>query len=214
MPLPKRLLDGYTHFRNGRYAADAQRYRELGQGQQPAKIMIIACCDSRTAPETVFDAAPGEIFVARNVANLVPPYTPDDSHHATSAALEFAVLSLGVEHIAIMGHGRCGGIRAAVSEDGPLTHTDFIGSWTRAIKDVAGVVGRPAGIRDAEHERLIERATIEHSLANLRTFPWVRVRESRGELALHGVWFDVSLGELHALNQANGQWVPVSVVAA
>lgn len=213
MPLPKRLLDGYANFRTGRYASDAARYRELGEGQQQAKIMIIACCDSRAAPETIFDAGPGEIFVARNVANLVPPYTPDGSHHATSAALEFAVLSLGVEHIAIMGHGRCGGIRAAVSEAGPLTHTDFIGSWTRAIKDVAGVVGRPEGVHDADHERMIERASIEHSLANLRTFPWIRMRESRSELALHGVWFDIALGELHAFSEAGGNWTPVSVAA-
>ena len=115
MSLPKRLLDGYANFRKGRYASESERYRKLGEGQQKPKIMMIACCDSRAAPETIFDAGPGEMFVVRNVANLVPPYTPDGGHHATSAALEFAVLSLAVEHIVVMGHGRCGGIRVSRS---------------------------------------------------------------------------------------------------
>ena len=122
MSLPKRLLDGYANFRKGRYASESERYLKLGEGQQKPTIMMIACCDSRAAPETIFDAGPGEMFVVRNVANLVPPYTPDGGHHATSAALEFAVLSLAVEHIVVMGHGRCGGIRAAVGDADPLSH--------------------------------------------------------------------------------------------
>jgi carbonic anhydrase len=204
MTLPKRLLDGYTNFRSGRYATEAERYRTLGEGQQKPRIMMIACCDSRAAPETIFDAGPGEMFVVRNVANLVPPYTPDGGHHATSAALEFAVLSLAVEHIVVMGHGRCGGIRAAVSDAGPLSHTDFIGSWMRAIKDVARAV--PPQQHDATYERHVERASIEHSLANLRTFPWIRMRENKKELALHGIWFDISVGELHAYGEAGADW--------
>jgi carbonic anhydrase len=204
MTLPKRLLDGYANFRSGRYASEAERYRMLGEGNQRPRIMVIACCDSRAAPETIFDVGPGEIFVARNVANLVPPYTPDGGHHATSAALEFGVLSLGVSDIVVMGHGRCGGIRAAVSDAGPLSHTDFIGSWMRAIKDVARAV--PLHEKDAAYERHVERASIEHSLANLRTFPWIRMRETQRELALHGVWFDISVGELHAYYEDGMQW--------
>jgi carbonic anhydrase len=204
MTLPARLLEGYGNFRAGRYASEAERYRSLGEGQQKPRIMMIACCDSRAAPETVFDAGPGEMFVVRNVANLVPPYTPDGGHHATSAALEFAVLSLDVAHIIVMGHGRCGGIRAAVSEAGPLSHTDFIGSWMRAIKDVARAV--PLHDHDAGYERNVERASIEHSLANLRTFPWIRMRENKKELALHGIWFDISVGELHTYHEAEGVW--------
>ena len=122
MSLPKRLLDGYANFRKGRYASELERYLKL-PGRQKPTIMMIACCDSRSAPETIFDAGPGEMFVVRNVANLVPPYTPDGGHHATSAALEFAVLSLAVEHIVVMGHGRCGGIRAAVGDaESPQPH--------------------------------------------------------------------------------------------
>lgn len=206
MTLPAMLLDGYANFRSGRYASEAERYRRLGEGSQKPKVMIIACCDSRAAPETIFDAGPGEMFVVRNVANLVPPYTPDGGHHATSAALEFAVMSLGVKHIVVMGHGRCGGIRAAVQESSPLTHTDFIGSWMRAIKDVTRIVPRVVGENAETHERHIERASIEHSLANLRTFPWIRVKENKRELSLHGVWFDIAMGELHAYDEDEAQW--------
>jgi carbonic anhydrase len=206
MTLPGMLLDGYANFRSGRYASEAERYRKLGEGAQKPKIMIIACCDSRAAPETIFDAGPGEMFVVRNVANLVPPYTPDGGHHATSAALEFAVMSLGVSHIVVMGHGRCGGIRAAVQESSPLTHTDFIGSWMRAIKDVTRIVPRVVGENAETHERHIERASIEHSLANLRTFPWIRMKENKRDLALHGVWFDIAMGELHAYDEDEAQW--------
>jgi carbonic anhydrase len=210
MGLPQRLLDGYAEFRAGRYASEAQRYRSLGQGVQSPAIMAIACCDSRAAPETVFDAGPGELFVVRNVANLVPPYSPDGGHHATSAALEFAVLSLAVRHIVVMGHGRCGGIRAVFEEARPLTHTDFIGSWMRSIKDVAGSVPHKKGATDEQRERRVERASIEHSLANLRTFPWIRTREAHGEIELHGVWFDIGLGELHVFAADRSAWEPLA----
>ena len=106
---PERLKQGYSTFRSEAFPRERQRYDVLAAGGQKPTIMIIACCDSRAAPEIVFDASPGEVFVVRNVANLVPPYAPDGKHHSTSAALEFAVLQLGVKHIVIMGHGRCGG---------------------------------------------------------------------------------------------------------
>jgi carbonic anhydrase len=211
MTLPARLMEGYANFRKGRYASEAERYRTLGEGTQKPSVMMIACCDSRAAPETIFDSRPGEIFVVRNVANLVPPYTPDGGHHATSAALEFAVLSLGVKHLVVMGHGRCGGIRAAVGDAGPLSHTDFIGSWMRAIKDVARSVSHHHDEDETIHERHIERASIEHSMANLRTFPWIRMKENRKELTVHGIWFDISLGELHAYDEGNVIWELVSV---
>ena len=209
MPLPTMLLDGYSNFRAGRYNSESERYKKLGEGAQKPRVMIIACCDSRAAPETIFDAGPGEIFVVRNVANLVPPYTPDGGHHSTSAALEFAVLSLGVKHVVVMGHGRCGGIRAVVQEASPLSNTDFIGSWMRPIKDVARIVPREPGMEEHIHERHIERASIEHSLANLRTFPWIRMKENKRDLSLHGVWFDISMGELHAYDEDEAQWTAI-----
>jgi carbonic anhydrase len=211
MPLPKRLLDGYASFRSGRYASEAARYERLGQGSQKPSMMIIACCDSRAAPETIFDAGPGEIFVVRNVANLVPPYMPDGGHHATSAALEFAVLALSVKHVVVMGHGRCGGIHAAVQDTDPLTHTDFIGSWMRGIKDVARYVTHDHSESEELFERRIERASVEHSLANMRTFPWIRMRENAGQLSIHGAWFDISLGELHAYDETAKGWSAITV---
>ncbi|MGE0006971.1 MAG: carbonic anhydrase [Parvibaculaceae bacterium] len=206
IPFPSRLLEGYANFRAGRYAAETERYLKLGEGQNPP-IMMIACCDSRSAPETIFDAGPGEIFVVRNVANLVPPYEPDGRHHSTSAALEFAVLQLGVQHIVIMGHGRCGGIKAIVEAGDPLSTGDFIGKWLAGLRDVAAVVEE--GESAAARVTAVERASVEHSLDNLRTFPWIRVREIKGQLTLHGAWFDISQGELNVYFEAERRWAVV-----
>ncbi|WP_108881209.1 carbonic anhydrase [Anderseniella sp. Alg231-50] len=203
---PKRLSEGYRSFRTDSFARERQRYDALASHGQKPTIMIIACCDSRAAPEIVFDASPGEVFVVRNVANLVPPYAPDGSHHSTSAALEYGVLQLRVEHIVIMGHGRCGGISAIVNDSDPLSSGDFIGQWLSQIRDVAQFVERDSGNSEHHHETRVERANVEHSLANLRTFPWIRQREQRGELSVHGAWFDIALGELHVLDDRSGDW--------
>ncbi|MGE3874788.1 MAG: carbonic anhydrase [Parvibaculaceae bacterium] len=209
VPFPQRLLDGYASFRTGRYAAEAERYYRLGHGQQKPPIMMIACCDSRAAPETIFDAGPGEIFVVRNVANLVPPYAPDGRHHSTSAALEFAVLQLGVRHIVIMGHGRCGGIRSIMEPGDPLSTGDFIGKWLAGVRDVAAVVEHDRNHGPAERLTAVEQAAVEHSLANLRTFPWIRARESKAQLTLHGAWFDISQGELNVYVEEERRWTVV-----
>lgn len=205
---PQRLLEGYASFRAGRYASEAERYRRLGEGQQRPTIMMIACCDSRAAPETIFDAGPGEIFVVRNVANLVPPYAPDGRHHSTSAALEFAVLQLGVKHIVIMGHGRCGGIRAITEPGDPLSTGDFIGKWLAGVRDVAALVDDDK-LSAAQRLTQVEQASVEHSLANLRTFPWVRAREGKEQITLHGAWFDISLGELNVYDETARRWTVV-----
>ncbi len=205
MPFPKRLMDGYANFRSGRYSEETERYRKLGEGVQTPKVMIIACCDSRAAPETIFDAGPGEIFVMRNVANLVPPYAPDGKHHATSAAIEFAVIALGVQHVVVMGHGRCGGIRAVVEGGDPLSAGDFIGKWMSDVKDVAEAV-RQGHDHSHDLQTSVEHASVEHSLANLRTFPWLRMRENKNDLTVHGAWFDIALGELHVYDETARQW--------
>ncbi|MFO1034341.1 MAG: carbonic anhydrase [Hyphomicrobiales bacterium] len=219
MPFPTRLLTGYSNFRAGRYAAETERYRALGEGLQKPTVMIIACCDSRAAPETIFDAGPGEIFVMRNVANLVPPYAPDGRHHATSAAIEFAVLSLGVKHVVVMGHGRCGGIRAVVEGGDPLSAGDFIGKWMSDVRDVASAVRHEhEHDHDTAHnhdiQKAVEHASVEHSLANLRTFPWLRMRENKGDVSIHGAWFDISLGELHVYDETQRRWDLVGEKAA
>ncbi|MBK8769031.1 MAG: carbonic anhydrase [Rhizobiales bacterium] len=204
MTFPKHLLDGYQSFRGGRYADEKERYARLGTGVQKPTVMIIACCDSRAAPETIFDAGPGEIFVLRNVANLVPPYAPDGRHHATSAAIEFAVIALGVKHVVVMGHGRCGGIRAVVEGGDPLSAGDFIGKWMSGVKDVAETVRHDHDHKDVQ--TAVEHASVEHSLANLRTFPWLRLRENKNDLTVHGAWFDISLGELHVYDEMARSW--------
>jgi carbonic anhydrase len=210
MPLPQRLLAGYGSFRSGRYQQEAKRYSDLGLGQQTPAIMVVACCDSRAAPETIFDAGPGEIFVMRNVANLVPSYAPDGKHHATSAAIEFAVLSLGIKHLIVMGHGRCGGIKAVVEPNDPLSSGDFIGQWMRDVRDVADVI-RAENPDPADLQTRVEHASVEHSLANLRTFPWLRMRENKKEISIHGAWFDIALGELHVFNENDRLWSLVQV---
>jgi carbonic anhydrase len=207
--LPERLKQGYATFRAGRYSQERERYRKLAEAGQRPSTMIIACCDSRAAPETVFDAGPGELFVVRNVANLVPPYAPDGRHHSTSAALEFAVLGLEVHNIVVMGHGRCGGIATLSGASKPLSRGDFIGAWMAAVHDVAEQVPRFEKSPE-ERLRLIERASVEHSLANLRTFPWIRTREAEGMLTLHGAWFDIALGVLEEFDPARRSWAAVA----
>jgi carbonic anhydrase len=207
--LPEVLVTGYAKFRQFKYARYAQRYMRMAVESQKPSTMVIACCDSRAAPETIFDAKPGELFVVRNVANLVPPYAPDGQRHSTSAALEFAVHGLGVRHVMVMGHGRCGGIEAAVQDMTPLSKGDFIGKWMADVKEVVDTVAVPHDCSDHDRLTIVERASVVHSLANLRSFPWIARLESSGELTLHGVWFDVALGELHQWNEAKAEWVLV-----
>lgn len=207
--LPDILAEGYAKFRQFKYARHTQRYMELAVKSQKPKVMVIACCDSRAAPETIFDASAGELFVVRNVANLVPPYAPDGERHSTSAALEFAVHGLGVEHIVVMGHGHCGGIAAVVEDKDPLSKSDFIGKWMSDVRDVAGTVHRHEGCTDLEHHTMVERASVVQSLKNLQSFPWISALETKGELSVHGAWFDVALGELHVFDAEAGEWVNI-----
>jgi carbonic anhydrase len=207
---PDRLTEGYRAFLGRRFIREKQRYEELAESGQTPKIMIIGCCDSRVSPEVIFDSSPGEMFVVRNVANLVPPFTPDGELHGTSAALEYAVQALKVEHIVVLGHGRCGGIRAFADDaQGPLSPGDFIGRWITLI----GPAAERTGGRGM-HETLtvyIERlalASVEQSLANLRSFPCVQILEQKGRLQLHGAYFDVSTGVLMRLDPVTGRFIP------
>lgn len=205
--LPPHLLDGYRSFMAGRYSSESNRYRQLAREGQTPKTMVIACCDLRVAPEIVFDCGPGDLFVVRNVANLVPPYEPDGAYHSTSAALEFAVQSLKVEHIVVMGHGRCGGIAAALSPDAePLSPGDFIGKWMNLVAPAAAQVASNALMTAGERQRAMERISIRFSVANLRSFPCVRILEQKGRLMLHGAWFDISTGELWVMDPASGDF--------
>lgn len=198
---PSSLSTGYRNFMSGRYVDERERYRALAEQGQSPQTMIVACCDSRSAPETIFDCGPGELFVVRNVANMVPPYEPDGQYHSTSAALEFAVQSLKVKNIIVMGHGRCGGIRAALDPNAePLAPGDFIGKWMNLVKPAAEQLQNASVMTDAERQTAMERISIRNSIENLRSFPYVRAQEEAGEIAIHGAWFDISNGELWVMD--------------
>ncbi|WFU08872.1 carbonic anhydrase [Rhizobium sp. CB3090] len=201
LTFPNSLLNGYRNFMSGRYVDERDRYRNLAEeGQKPATL-VIACSDSRSAPETIFDAGPGELFVIRNVANMVPPYEPDGHFHSTSAALEFAVQSLKVSDIVVMGHGRCGGIRAALDPNAePLSPGDFIGRWMGLVKPAAEQIQSNDVMTPAERQTALERISIRNSLNNLRSFPDIKALEEEGKLNLHGAWFDISTGELWVMD--------------
>jgi carbonic anhydrase len=204
---PAHLLAGYRNFMSDRYPAESGRYRSLAREGQAPETMIVACCDSRSAPEAIFDAGPGELFVLRNVGNLVPPYAPDGQFHSTSAALEFAVQSLKVKNIVVMGHGRCGGIRAALdTNSAPLSPGDFIGKWMSLIAPAAETVSSSTFMTATERQTALERISIRYSIANLRTFPCVSILEGKGRLSLHGAWFDISTGELWVMNKETGDF--------
>jgi carbonic anhydrase len=198
---PSSLLSGYRSFMSGRYVDERERYRALAEQGQSPRTMVVACCDSRSAPETIFDCGPGELFVVRNVANMVPPYEPDGQYHSTSAALEFAVQSLKVKDIIVMGHGRCGGIRAALDPNAePLSPGDFIGKWMNLVKPAAEQLQNASVMTDAERQTAMERISIRNSIENLRTFPYVKAMEEAGDIAIHGAWFDISNGELWVMD--------------
>jgi carbonic anhydrase len=211
MTLPKQLADGYRAFRSGRLRDEQERYRELGEIGQSPEVMVIGCCDSRVSPEVIFNARPGELFVVRNVANLVPPYTPDGAQRAVSAALEFAVQALRVKHIVVLGHARCGGIRAYTEPGAPLSPGDFIGKWMELIAPAAQAMGPESRFtsRD-EYLAQLEQMSIAKTLDNLMTFPCVRILAERGRLSLHGAYFGVATGELSVLDRSIGQFKPIA----
>ena len=203
---PKTLLDGYRAFRTQRLPTEQSRYRELSERGQSPEVMVIGCCDSRVSPEVIFDAKPGELFVVRNIANLVPVYAPDGGAHGVSAALEFAVQVLGVKHIVVLGHAQCGGIRAFIDKIAPLSPGDFIGRWMSMFIKPGEIV------EQREHETMqdfatrIEKAAVLRSLENLMTFPYVQILVERGKLKLHGAYFGVAEGSLFVLDKTTKEF--------
>jgi carbonic anhydrase len=203
---PQHLIDGYRAFTAQRLPTEQSRYRELSERGQSPETMVIGCCDSRVSPEVIFDAGPGELFVVRNIANLVPVYQPDSNAHGVSAALEYAVTVLRVKNIVVLGHAQCGGIRAFVDKIQPLTPGDFIGKWMQMFIKPGEVV------EQRDHESMqdfvtrIEKAAVFRSLENLMTFPFVRERVQKGEMSLHGAYFGVAEGSLFVLDQATKEF--------
>ena len=198
------LIEGYRRFRAESWPRERARFEALAaRGQQP-RTMVIACSDSRVDPQMIFDAGPGEMFVVRNVANLVPPYAPDGSYHGTSAALEFGVRVLQVRDLIVLGHALCGGVRALL-DGAPAEAQDFVVPWMNIARVVPGLVLEctPVEARQeaAEHE------VVRISLANLLTFPWVRDAVAAGTLHLHGAHFGVGTGVLTLLGK-DGVFAP------
>lgn len=210
MPYLSRLIEGYHRFRASEWAHQRERWAELAEGQSP-QVMILACADSRSDPALIFDARPGEMFVARNIAALAPPYETSSGFHGVSAALEFAVTQLEVGEIMVMGHGMCGGCAAALTgkfDDVPSGEGHFIGDWVRMLSTTRDAVRA----RHTELDRAafldMEREAVKVSLANLRTFPWIAAREKAGRLKLHGAHFSISEGRLYILDEAEGDFRP------
>ncbi|RCL02317.1 MAG: carbonic anhydrase [Candidatus Tokpelaia sp. JSC189] len=204
---PEKLLAGYNNFVTTLFSNEQPRYQELATVGQSPDVLVIACCDSRAAPEMIFNTKPGEIFVMRNVANQVPPFQSDGEYHATSAALEYAVQVLKVQHIVVLGHGRCGGIRVVLDmESKPLSSDDFIGRWMGLLRPAVEVISTNAQLTQHEREIALERISLRCSIANLRTFPWVNALERRGKLHLHAAWFDISSGELWVLDKKTSEF--------
>jgi len=216
--LPEHLVSGYEAFLSGRFRAEQTRFEQLAVAGQKPRCMIIGCCDSRVAPEAIFDAGPGELFVLRNVAALVPPYEPDDQYHGASAALEYAVMALKVQHIVVLGHAQCGGVAAfaqsiANPELPPLSEGDFIGRWIKLLGPAAERAGPPPAQLDRAYVEKLEFESVKQCVRNLRSFPMIRTLEARHYLKLHGALFGVMDGRLLAYDEAGDTFVPVAGAA-
>ena len=204
------LLQGYRRFRERGWMPERERWSSLREGQQP-RVMVIACSDSRVDPAQIFDVRPGEVFVVRNVAALVPPFETTPGYHGVSAALEFAVHVLKVREIVVMGHGMCGGCHAALTRE--LYGTEpgeggFIADWIEMLDEVREPIVRELGTEGRPAELAMEQAAVQVSLANLRTFPRVRDKEKRQDLTLRGAFFAISDGVLHLLDERTGKFSP------
>ncbi|GAA4776505.1 carbonic anhydrase [Stakelama sediminis] len=204
----KNLLAGYRRFRDSEWRTQRERWAELREGQSP-QVMVIACSDSRVDPAQIFDTSPGEIFVVRNVANLVPPFEEGGGRHGVSSALEFAVTQLEVKHIVVMGHGSCGGVHASLTNafaDAAPGEGGFIAHWVDMLDEARAKVIAEHGT-GPEATRALELETVRVSLNNLRSFPFVNERLEAGKLLLHGSYFAIRDGVLHVMGD-DGEFAP------
>ncbi|HEY7669622.1 MAG TPA: carbonic anhydrase [Hyphomicrobium sp.] len=210
-PFPEQLTDRYRRFKHRHFEPNIEQYEELAAYGQSPEVMIVSCCDSRVDPETIFSAMPGELFVMRNVANLIPPYETGGTFHGVSAAIEFAVLNLRVKHLVVMGHSGCGGIKAALdSEAARETEARFITKWMSMLESARlNVLASHQGSSRNALTAALEREGVKTSLKNLRTFPFLNELEGKGRLGLHGAYFDIATGRLSALNETTGEYYPL-----
>ncbi len=205
---PETMTDRYRRFKHRIFVPNADQYEELATYGQDPEIMMISCSDSRVDPETIFSAMPGELFVVRNVANLVPPYETGGKYHGVSAAIEFAVLNLRIKHLVVLGHAGCGGVKAALDQSAAIqTEAHFISRWMSMLDDARLSVLASHQMKSAkERQDALERESIKLSIKNLRTFPFVREREDKGKLNIHGAHFDIKSGTLSVLSHSRGEF--------
>jgi carbonic anhydrase len=205
------LMDGYRRFLAGRYKEEAAVYRSLAETGQAPRTMVIACCDSRVDPAAIFSAGPGQLFVVRNVANLVPPFEPHGDYHGTSAAIEFAVTGLDVETILVMGHARCGGVRAYLEGIyGKKVDHQFIGNWMSILTGARTSALKATADNNIEaQQQALEFAAVHQSIENLETFPFVKERLVDGRLRLRGAYFDIATGILLSLDPDGRNFTPI-----
>lgn len=210
MNTPQQLIQGFRRFRERHFASDDALYRQLVEQGQSPKILVVACCDARVDPAIVLDCAPGDLFVIRNVANLVPPSENLGGHHGTSAALEFGVRNLGVKHIIVLGHAHCGGIRALMESGAGNDADSFIGEWMHLAEHARASVEQdlPEALQEVRLRNCEQRAILV-SLGNLMTFSWIRERVAKGTLMLHGWYFDIEHGQLLGHDATTGEFVPL-----
>jgi carbonic anhydrase len=201
----QKLLNGYKAFREQRWPKERALYGALAEQGQSPRMLVIACCDSRVDPATIFDAGPGELFIVRNVANLVPPYEQGEGLHGTSAAIEFAVRKLHVRTILVLGHAQCGGVTAALAAEQDPTD-EFIGPW---IALLAPARARCTCSEAADEQGALERESIKLSLERLKTFPFVADAMAAGELVLEGAHFGIADGHLELFDHATGEFLPL-----
>jgi carbonic anhydrase len=208
---PDHLADRYRRFKFRHFSPNQDHYEQLASNGQSPEVMLVSCCDSRVDPEAILSAMPGELFVVRNVANLVPPYETTGKYHGVSAALEFAALTLRVKHIIIMGHSGCGGVRACLEHDATRqTEAAFIRNWMSLLDQAKAKVTQDTMSQPlASMQAALEREGVRTSIANLRTFPCIQILEGKGRIALHGAYFDIATGTLSVLNQGTDDFVAV-----
>ena len=193
----QKLIEGYRRFRATGWPAQRKLFESLAKNGQHPKTLVVACVDSRVDPAMIFDAGPGEMLTVRNVANLVPPYSPDVAYHGTSAAIEFGVRVLGVEHVTVLGHGLCGGVKSLLN-GAPENARDFVEPW---MSMASSARERAFQFPAEQRQRRGELEVVKVSLRNLITFPWVASAVEEGRLKLHGAWFDVHSGVLMVMHE-------------
>jgi carbonic anhydrase len=205
---PETLTDRFRRFKHRHFVPNADHYEELATFGQNPEVMLISCCDSRVDPETIFSAMPGELFVVRNVANLVPPFETGGKYHGVSTAIEFAVLNLRVKHLIVMGHSGCGGVRACLDQSAAIqTEAKFISRWMSMLDEARLTVLASHQMKSqAEKLKALEMEGVKTSIKNLRTFPFVQDLENKGKLNLHGAYFDIAAGSLSVLNHSRNEF--------